>query len=199
MKIKKQSQSPLKKTLLISAAILLVGAAGYGVYAKANNLWPFTTTDTSDNSDSSVREPNSVDYEGPTKEDTNNSQNAKENLLEEDTDETTPNEGTPETPTQKKNAAVNISFADIYNNNLEIRAFTQSVIEGSGTCTATVSKSGSPTITKSSKAFIDSSSSICQPIYIPKSQLSNGTWNVNVSYSSPQYKGSSGQIKVEVK
>lgn len=198
MRIQKQPKSKVK-IAIVTLVIIALPLLGYTLYAQANNLWPFPAQSAETNT---PRETNSVDYSGPTNEDVEHSQDAKEKLLNKgDNDsQTQPEDNSPSNDSQgKKGAAVTISFADIYNDNLEIRAFTPTVIEGSGTCTATISKQGSPSITKTSQAFIDSSSSICQPIYIPKSQLTSGTWNVSVTYSSKQYQGSSGQMTVEVK
>ena len=81
---------------------------------------------------------------------------------------------------------------------LEVRAFTSSVIQGSGSCTTTVKKAGASSITETAPAFIDVSSTICKPIYIPRTQLSAGTWTVTVTYSSPTHYGLSGAYNVEV-
>lgn len=186
------------RVIITSLVIIASAALGYTLYAQTNKLWPFHSNKTP--LKEVAPEVNSVDYSGPTDEDTKHSQTAKESLLNEGGSEASEQQNNTETNSaSKKNVTVNISFADIFDDNLEIRAFTPTVIEGNGTCTATVSKQGTQTITKTSKAFVDSSSSICQPIYIPKSQLPTGAWNVSVTYKSPTHQGSSGQTPVEVR
>lgn len=200
MKINTKKSSQRKyKTLIIVIAMLLLGVISYGTYAYVTkSLWPFQETqDTSIDADRGV---NDVDYGPPTEQDTANSQNAKERILEEgEGSGNDSNQSTSPSPDQPKQpVAITVSYAGIQNSQLEIRAFSSSVIEGSGTCTATITKSGSRTITRSTPAFIDASSTICEPIFVPRSELSAGTWNVNVTYSSSTHSGSSGAYEVEV-
>jgi hypothetical protein len=144
-----------------------------------------------------------INYAPPTKEEITSSQEAKKNLP---ADSSASNSPTPTTsnkntsPPGKKPTNVGISYADIYNSRLEIRAFTNTVIEGTGTCTATVvmKNTESMLITKSGKAFIDASSTVCEPLYIPVSELQAGTWKVSVAFSSPDHEGTSDIVEVKV-
>lgn len=197
IKTKTNTHHNIAITSVVIALILTLGATAY--WMNSNNIGPFS--DSSKDSSPEIRQANDVDYGPPSEGEVNNSQNAKNRILEEDiqdNDDSSLESKTPSNSAKKKLATISISYADIFENNLEIRAFTPSVIEGTGECTATVSKSGSTTITKKTPAFIDASSTICRPIYIPKSQLSTGVWTVNVNYSSPAYEGSSGPMKIEV-
>ena len=194
MQINKPARRKNKKIALIITAIIAL-IIGYGVFAGATNNWPFNSSGNSQ--ESSDQEVNDVNYDQPTEEEVENSQDAKKRLLEESDDEQPQPSSSSEA--NKSPASVTISYADVIDGQLEVRAFTGSVIEGTGKCTATISKSGSQTITREVPAFIDASSTICEPIYIHKSQLSTGTWSVGVSYSSPTHQGSSGLAKVEVK
>lgn len=195
MQISKNKKSPVKIIALL-VALLLGGGLVYAYFATD----VFSDKPATD-SDSDTSENTGINLDPPTDEGVEDSQSAKERLLdegEEGADEPdAPNtESTGEV--NKKPVTIGISFADIIDNQLEIRAFSPTVISGSGTCTATISKQGSQSITEESPAFIDASSTICQPIYIPKSRLSAGSWNVEVTYSSPTHKGSSGPTKIEV-
>lgn len=95
-----------------------------------------------------------------------------------------------------KTVPIGISFAGVIEDNVEIRAFISEVIEGSGTCTATLTR-GSLSVTKSSSAFIDATTSQCEPIEIPRSQFaSSGIWTLTVSYKSSDAQGTSQSMEV---
>lgn len=170
--------------LPIIAAVLLVGAF---LFLFFTHTWPFSQ---SQSDTAETRPTNSVDYSAPTDNEIKDSQNAKKQNYA-DSDNQNANGAT-------KNVTVGTTYADVNSNNqLEIRAFIGGVVEGNGTCTATVSK-GATTVTASNPAFIDVSTSICEPIYIDKTRFTAGTWSVTVSYSSPDAKGSSEPIEVTI-
>lgn len=194
MKIQKDNFTT-KKILLVSLAAVLLVIAGL-FYA----FYPTKDT-TPDNESSEIAEDSEINFDPPTEQEIKDSQNAKERIFEGDSttdSDTGQSTGSNDTSIAKKPVTVGVSYAGVINNQLEIRAFTSSVISGTGECTAIISKSGSETITKVSPAFIDASSTICEPIYIPKSNLSAGAWLVNVTFSSPTHEGKSGPIEVEV-
>ncbi len=126
------------------------------------------------------------------------SQSAKERIFEEGNNSNDKPNKPSDGDTEKESVTVGISYADVFEGQLDVRAFTPDVVEGNGTCTATVSKQGYESVIKTVEAFIDASSTICNPIYIPVSDLAPGTWTVNVSFSSPTHEGSSGPVEVEV-
>jgi hypothetical protein len=190
-----KNRTPLKITLA-AVAILLLATGGWLAYAYASTTWPFSSSNSSLNTNESEGGEGTINYDPPTEQETKESQDAKERIQQEN--EKPNNTDKEDETSDKKNVNVGIAFADIVDSNLEIRAFTPSIIAGDGICTATVSKAGHSTITKTSNAFIDATSTICEPINIPKSQLSAGTWTINVTYTSPKYTGSSGPIKVNV-
>lgn len=193
MRIQQRPTHKPLKTVLAVLAVLLLLAGAYLAYAYTQTKWPFTS---SSSTSQPASEENSVDYSGPSDSDIAESQNAKKDATPS-TDTDSSSSSSPSNPSSKKTANVGISYADVNGSNLEIRAFVNNIIEGTGKCTATVTN-GSSTITKSSDAFVDSSSSICEPIYIPTSQLSTGEWSVDVKYSSPTATGSSGPEKVTI-
>lgn len=177
-----------KKTLvIIVVTCVALGIAG-GVLAwqlvQSNNSAPQTTND--------PPAVNDVNYGPPSETDISEGQDGKKSTYEQNTSESNDN-----TDSSKKSVAVGVSYADMYNNKLEIRAFTNGVIEGSGSCTATATK-GSTVITETTTAFIDSSTTQCNPIYIEASRLSSGTWDVVVKFSSNSAEGTSDIIKVTI-
>lgn len=154
MKIK----TPSKKRFIIPALVgagLLLGVLGYGAYAYVSNTWPFQAASTQ-NSDN---EGSKINLDPPTQEEIDASQDAKKRLEEEQ------NNKPPQQDTEKQSVNVGIAFADVRGSNLEIRAFTNGVIRGDGTCTAKVQKD-SIVIERSTPAFIDVSSTQCEPIQI---------------------------------
>jgi cytoskeletal protein RodZ len=188
-----KNKSFTKKPLLVALAfVVLLGISITYTY--------YATDIFSDNSVTSSEDSN-INLDPPTEQEVKDSQDAKKHILEEDSTDSEEPTGEEKTPEQadKKEATVGISYAGVTGENLEIRAFTPSIIEGTGTCTATLTKSGETAVTESSEAFIDASSTICKPIFVPVSKLSKGTWSVDVSFSSPTHKGSSGPTNVEIR
>ena len=195
MQIKKDKKSAKKYVPIVLIAVILL-AGGWITYTYLSKTWPFTS---SDSKTSSTSDGTSINYDPPTDQEVDESQDAKKRDNQEEQ-----SKDTDKTPTdQKKSIDVGISYADISGKNLEIRAFTNNVIEGTGTCTATVVMKGMENmegmrVTKSSEAFIDATSTLCRPIYIPTSQLHSGTWEVSVKFSSPDREGTSDTVEVKV-
>ncbi len=187
MKLHRKQKSPTKIILVSAAVLLLAGLGVYAFYAKQTDSWPFTQAS------DKTRDTGEVNYGPPTEQEIEDSQDAKQRG---DTEETT-EENSNNNQSAQSTIPVAISSASVIDNNLEIRAFTPGIIEGTGECTATVSN-GNKKVTAKSTAFIDTSSSICQPILIEKSQLGTGTWQVVVTYSSPDAKGTSQTVTVTI-
>ena len=182
-------QKTYTKIIALAAIVLLIGILSYLTYAKSASVWPFATSV----SPQDIESEDTINYSPPTEQEIEDSQNAKkrgdaENQTKESTDTS---------QSSKSTVPVAISSAEIINDNLEVRAFTPRVIEGSGTCTATVS-SGSKSVTAKSAAFVDVSSSICEPIFISVSKLSSSMWQVVVDYSSPNAQGISQPVMVTI-
>lgn len=179
-----------KKRIIITAAIILGTALLVGGgYIAAQSNWAqeniFGEKANEEASTESERPVNSVDYSGPSQTDTDSSQDGKKN-----------NDNSSETPNNAENISVAVSYADVLNDNVEIRAFIPGLIEGSGTCTATL-KQGDLTVQASSKAFVDASSSQCEPIYIPLAKFSTkGKWILTISYKSSTHSGASETVEV---
>lgn len=172
---------------LLTIALIMIGYFCYAYISKS--AWPFQKQE---NIPTGM-----INYDPPTQDEIDSSQDAKERILNNSTQSNT-SESQELKPSNKKQVTVGVSYADVINNNLEVRAFITDVISGSGTCTVTVKK-GREVITKSSPSFIDATSTICEPIYIPVSKLSSGTWDITVTYSSTTHTGISSVMKVSVK
>lgn len=193
---KPQKRSSKKRRVaLVVALVLLALLLSYTVYAKQTDSWPFQAqqTEQASTDDAVTDGEDSINYDPPTDEDTEASQDGKKDITDENTPDT---DGTA--PDAKKSVAIGVSFADVYEGNVEIRAFVPSVIEGNGTCKATLTN-GSQTAIASSPGFIDSRSTQCEPIYIPLSKFPvKGTWKLVVTYTSPTSAGLSESMEVKL-
>lgn len=190
MKIKKTrtTNTSRKTPIIISTVLVAVLLFVAGILFISKN---YSQDETRKQTETSEERPvNDVDYSGPTQEDIDSSQDAKKRG---DSTEQQQNASS-----QKQKAVVGIAYAGIEGDNFEIRAFTPTVIEGTGTCTATL-VNNSETVSGESKGFIDATSSQCHPIKIPLSEIvPTGSWTINVTYSSPGYEGSSGEEVVNI-
>lgn len=193
-----QTQKSAKKILIPVLVGFILLAGGWTAYAYTQNLWPFGSSDTTNQSNDTSDSDNSINYDPPTQQEIDSSQDAKQRG--EDTNDASSDDDSSNNSGQKKSVDVGISYADIYGDNLEVRAFTNGVIEGTGTCTATVTMKDMPSmkVTQQSKAFIDASTTQCEPIKIPKSKFMSGTWTVVVSFSSPDRQGTSAAMEVTI-
>jgi len=188
MRIQKQKNRFSKKTIIFTIATLITAVGSITLFTLANKY----------QQKSEANDNQSVNYEPPTEREITDSQKAKKNPPKEEfaNEQGSTSSNPPQSNTDKKSVGVGIAFADIINNQLEIRAFTNSTIEG-GECTATASKDNKKVI-KKVRAFIDASSTQCEAIFIPKSELSNGTWSIEVEFSSSNAHGKSETIEVSV-
>lgn len=187
--LKRHHKKQTKRILIIASTIviLLATVAVVLFFTPIGGLvFNKTTKQTPQNTETTT-------YSDPSETDIKESQNAKKKA---DSEANSPSNTNPSSSSKKK-VAVAVSYADIYNNNLEVRAFISSVIEGTGTCTVTATM-GSQKVTESATAFIDASTTQCNPIYIAESRLSSGIWSVVTTFSSPDAEGSSDAIEVNV-
>lgn len=81
---------------------------------------------------------------------------------------------------------------------VEVSGFVPGVIENGGSCTVTLEKDGQK-VTKSATGTANAQNVSCGLITIPFSEISAGTWNILLSYSSSTASGSSSQnVSLEV-
>ncbi|HEY0374188.1 MAG TPA: hypothetical protein VGC94_05290 [Amnibacterium sp.] len=92
---------------------------------------------------------------------------------------------------------VTLADWDASSRELDVSALVPNLVESGGTCTAIVTKGGI-TRTASAPAAAVSTYVGCNPMAIPGSALSAGTWTVHVTYSSKSAAGTSAAKSVEV-
>jgi hypothetical protein len=80
---------------------------------------------------------------------------------------------------------------------LNVTSYVNGVIENGGTCTLTLTKSGSQTITQSGSGSADASYTDCPAFTVPFSKFNNqtGNWQLTLSYSSSSASGSTSVTK----
>jgi hypothetical protein len=99
-------------------------------------------------------------------------------------------------PDGSKTVSINITSTNQTTQNYHLGVIIYSE-QSSGTCTLTLSKQGSITISQTVDVQALPSSSTCKGFDIPTSELSSGDWQANVAFSNPPYSGSTTQsIKV---
>ena len=189
MKVNKQKNKTYKKSLAIIVLLIVLAVLGFYLLIGDNrSLWLFNNVNPGAKSENS----DSINYASPTKEEVEEGQDAKRRLIDDRAE-------TEEKSTDEyKQVNVGVTFSEVVDRRLEIRAFTPSAIEGDGVCTANLQK-GKIKVTESSPAFIDSTTTQCQPIFIPIDKFSSkGVWYLVVSYKSSQSIGESSIIEVNI-
>lgn len=183
MKIHQKTNRKSLKIILTLLAILLLVACGWSIYAYSERQWPFADSETGKYSETGP--PQTPEQEAEESQNAKrNPQGDQKNLEKDETDKIT--------------ASIGIAFSDIRNGAVEVRAFTPSVVEGNGACTAVLTRDG-VTISETSRGFIDSTTTQCEPIRIPLEEFSqSGTWNLVVRYNSPSSQGSSETREVAI-
>lgn len=169
----------MKKKILIVTLILLIGAPS-GVFLLSTNN-KISTYKQHTNTPS-------INFKPPTKIEQAAGNAQKDINVSKQT-------STPE-PSQTANVVV--VDAGQYGQTIEVRAFISNLIKP-GQCTATFTK-GQETITRSSLAAEDATTTQCRPINIDRSSFtSSGAWSLIVSYTSADASGKSNTVNVEVK
>lgn len=183
--IKRKSKS--KSTLVIIIIVGIALLASTAALAYSQKWWPF------DWPERFIVD--GINYGPPTQQEIESGDDAKKKLLDD-----AKNNNQDDTDSESRKVVnVGVSFADKIESNLEVRAFVSGVVEGTGTCTATLTKSGSQPVSKSSKAFINVSTSQCQPILIPLGDFDKaGEWVLVVTYASPTSAGESEKITITI-
>jgi hypothetical protein len=175
MKIKKSRSG--KKTLAISLAVLLViGLSSISVYVFAlnGNLFGWQPNPPAQQEDSLDFTDDTPDPEAPpSEEQIRDGENIKRDNLEREQDEET---------VQNTSLQITASGQSEPSGTVSIRAFIQR-ITNQGTCTLTLT-SGSQTVIRTASLQALPNGSTCQGFDVSFQDLSIGTWNAQVEYSS---------------
>ncbi len=176
MKIKNKKN--YKKYILIFLAVVLI-AAGSAFFIIKNNNKQST--------------PSTEKYEGPTSQDKKDAADNKKHVSNrEELDKQ------EDSSSDKKQVTPVITNAMQSGQQITINAYVSGVFEDGGKCSATISK-GSNSITRTTNAFADATTTSCQPIFIDRSVFSEaGDWKVTMHYKSNSAEGSSQAVTLAV-
>ena len=178
-----------KKIALIGFLVLTLAVIYFSTAYFTRALWPFKGS--SKENSSLLMNGEKINYSGPTQEERKSSQDSKKNSG------TTNSTNSPDNKSGQK-VAVAVTYSSTHDEIVEVRAFTPSVIEGDGVCHAVFTK-GTQTVEATAKAFIDSSTTQCNPIFIDLSKFpEKGSWSLVVSFLSSNASGSSEKIEVKL-
>lgn len=173
-----------KKKFIVALLLALILLLALGALVYAKSWWPFQD---------SIARHQEIIRQKDIADPTYNSE--KTNPADDETeDSATPENSDTDT---KTDVQVGVASASKQGENLEVRAFVIGAIEGDGVCTAVLTK-GTLTVSETSIAFIDTSTSQCEPIEIAQDRLSPGTWSLVVTYESNIHQGSSTVMKVDI-
>lgn len=177
-----------KKIFLILAASIVGLIVVYIFVASANSLWPFQPNQNASTTTPEESWTNKKLLDKNTSDPTYSSEKINSSKSSNSTQSAS-------TPSSKTSVQVGITSVSKQGNDVEVHAFISGAIEGTGVCTATLTKDG-VSITGSSEAFIDASTTQCDPIEISEKKLSPGEWKVTVTYESATHKGISSAMEV---
>ncbi len=187
MKTKKvRTRSRYKIIALLAVPILLLAGVGYALYSRNNDASKEQQV-----AEEQAEDEDNIDYSPPTEKDLEKNNRHKEELAEN-------NEQTSENEGSKKSVKPQITYADVYEGNVEVNSHVPGIFENSGTCKLILSKDGE-TIEKTKKAVPNVSEMSCGLIKISKSKFSVGNWNAVVEYSSAKAYGKSKSMVIEVR
>lgn len=172
-----------KKNLIIyislGVVVLLVVAAFLYVYKFDGNLFGWTTKSNTQDTTTDKQV-----------ESTDEQKEAGDNTTEGGSDK--PPSPAPQTGSDKKTVEVLITAANQNSGVLQVRALISTVVN-TGNCTLTLTKSGQ-TVTKTADTQALSSTSTCKGFDIPVSELSSGSWQLNLIYENDSLKGTASKI-----
>lgn len=187
MRIQGHTKSNRSKIIISIVAVLLLVAVGVGAYFYLHR-----------HDNDIKRNPNGISTEQTPQDkklqqDLNNDPSKKQQTTQTDQ---------PPAPTIDKTTnlqQVNVILTNTGESNGMISAsgFVSNAVEANGTCSY-VFTNGSMSVTKTSTTLTNANSTTCKTIQFSASELSRGTWNVQLKYSSPTSAGSSNTLEVSV-
>lgn len=175
---------PSKKITVIAIAVLLVGASGVFAYQKLRGEPESIATEPGQLDESGIN------YGPPTKEEKQQAEDHKNDVVNQ------MNVENQSPSSQKKAVTPVITYAQRVDNEVRVNAYVPGVFEDGGTCTFTF-KNGDQTITKTTQGVANVSTTDCARLTFDKSELSAGSWQVTVSYSSGNAEGTSAAKTVD--
>ena len=184
-----------KKRLLVSLGIIVIALAAflfwYVVIFNGSILgWSLHSKEVSSHG---------PDYNKPSSQQTANGAQIKANSLNDSSKTGSSGSDTPPAPVPssggKSVAQMSITATNQTSSDYQIRTLISALSSG-GSCTLTMTKPGATTVTQTSGVQDLSNTSTCQGFDVPLSELSSGTWNVTVNFSSSTLTGSAAKAVI---
>lgn len=185
--INKNKRNKTKNIAIISLSILFVLGATFAVYAFIHR-----------NDDEIKR-----DASGTSIERTPQDKALEENLENNPSDKTDSSQtDTPQAPSVEEGTnlqKVNVVLTNVGETNGTVSAsgFVSNAVEVDGKCTYVFTK-GQEVYKKESTTLTNANSTTCKTVNFPSSELSSGTWKVDIEYSSAASAGKSNTLEVTV-
>lgn len=182
MRTRTKSRRNTSKGKKIAAVIVLLALVGGGVifYMTQRDNDGGASKDASSQSDS-LGQSRDINYDPPTQEEKDAGNIQKDQNLNRD-----------ETTGSGASSTANVIIVDAnqYDDTVEVRGYISNVY-ADGTCTATLTRNGQQTVTRSTEAFKDATTTQCTPIDIPRSAFTqSGDWSLQLAYKSSTASGS---------
>lgn len=181
MKIKAQSKSRLKYPAIIAGAVV-IALLGWLYYCYHYQVGPFQQSGSFEEKQVDLQKPSETQVDAGTTAKTD----FEKRTTEASQERQNANGPAPTTNTSETVQTL-ISSSNVNGSTLSVRSIIQT-IDGSGNCTITLSKTGSPDVTKTAGTNTMGSYSTCAGFDIDISALAKGDWTIKLVYT-----GSAGQ------
>lgn len=204
-----QNNKPRNRVKVIIATLTLIVAvvAGYAVFAKTNNYWPFQSSvksSASTQQESTENNPNDeshIDDQPATKKDQENANNQKQSTYDRQQAGKENSSNNDNTDSSSK-MSVSVTITTIYQqeNEVHVNGFVTGVVEDGGTCTLTLTDESGKKVSVSRSGHENATNTTCGQSSIKTSQLHTGKWTASLVYASSKASGtSSNNPSIEVK
>lgn len=187
MKNKKLHSYLRNPILIVIICVIVVAGTGFALHGRKNkeNVTP-------DETPVAQQTPETINFDPPTEEEKNQSEQHKQELIRQSQLGQTQ-------PAPPKSVIPIITDASQYNDNIEVRAYVSGIIESGGKCNLTFTQ-GTQQLLRTVDGLPDAKVTRCNPAVIPKSTFpALGQWTLIISYSSQQSSGVSDPWQLEIK
>lgn len=184
--------TPKQRKLYLAIAILVVTLAGVGVFAKLSRPPASSPTRTPTPSPTF----NQADFNPKTDSEQARRQQTSPSPTPTPSATASPTPGTTPTPVAKGPIKPTILGADQDTTTISVDALVDG--QTSGTCTATLSRTGSTSVSVSGPLTQVTSYYACKTMVFNKSGLAKGIWNVTVVFENAEVRGVSDSQTVTV-
>lgn len=185
MNIKKRHNNKRIVVIILATLILLIGASAYYYISQSTQESLSSSQDSTNLNPATDEEKQAGD------------QKKRENLSQADiSSNSAKNNVDSSTSSTPAVLSMRITASSQNDNVYQIRTLIEGVV-GNGTCKATLTRGGQ-VVTKTAPTQALAQSSTCQGFDIPTSELSVGTWRVEISFSGDAATGSTdGTLEVK--